>query len=142
MVIDAHAKQFENLLQMCGLRPVVHGPTHVRGHTLDVVITRESSPLVYDISVSDTGICDNNGNHFSDHYAVTFNVNLAKPPPIIQTVSYRKLEAINVANFKKDLRSCPLLNSSDGSLDSLVYAYTEGLRRLTLMHHCRLRGSS
>ncbi|KAJ8038652.1 hypothetical protein HOLleu_16137 [Holothuria leucospilota] len=90
--------------------------------------------MVYNISVYDAGICDNNGNHFSDHYAVTFNVNLAKPPPIIQTVSYRKLKAINVANFKKDLRSCPLLNPSDRSLDSLVYAYTEGLRSLIDAH--------
>ena len=40
------ASKFHGLLQFCGMQQHVHETTHFRGHTLDVVITRDNSCIV------------------------------------------------------------------------------------------------
>ena len=131
---NSQARRFENSLQVCGLQQLVTGPTHVHGHTLDVVISRENSSLVRNIDISDAGICDNHGNPSGDHYAVAFDIDMTRPPPVQKTVKYRKLRAIDVTRFREDILSLPELNPSDRSLDGLVHAYTEGLRVLVDKH--------
>ena len=43
---DPSSVKFRSLLQAHGLCQLVQGPTHKKGHTLDVVITRDTSALV------------------------------------------------------------------------------------------------
>ena len=68
---DASAKAFINLLPSSGLQQHVTGATQKKGHTLDLVITREANPpVIGNLSVID-GI--------SDHSAILDKVHLHRP---------------------------------------------------------------
>ena len=53
-----------------GMVLYVHGPTHMKGHTLDVLMTRSTDEyLVRNVTITDMGLCD--------HFAVNFNISVA-----------------------------------------------------------------
>lgn len=61
----------------------VVGATHTctKGHTLEVLITRETSSLLRGLpTIQDPVLCGNNGNAAGGHFAVHANVQVAKPP--------------------------------------------------------------
>ena len=60
-------KRFLELLDNFGLIVRVNGPTHVAGHTLDLLITRTECKIVENIQVSDI---------ISDHMAICFDINI------------------------------------------------------------------
>ena len=70
--------KFTNVLQSCGMMQHVMAPTHVLGHTLDVIITRDTDKILSNIEVIDPGLSGGTGKLSNDHFAVTFNVNVAK----------------------------------------------------------------
>ncbi|CAG2255723.1 unnamed protein product [Mytilus edulis] len=68
----------------------VQGPTHNKGHTLDVVITRDNSIIVQTSpSIKDPCLFDQNGNLSGDHLALFTSLKFSKPPKQRHTVSYR-----------------------------------------------------
>jgi hypothetical protein len=55
----------------------VVGATHVRGHTLDVVIARESSQLLHDRPfIFDPILCNDKGDLVRDHMAIRSNLRI------------------------------------------------------------------
>ena len=54
-----------------GLKQHVNVPTHVSGHTLDLMITREHDPVISSVPVAD--------RYLSDHASVLCSLNNAKP---------------------------------------------------------------
>ena len=64
---STHTLKFIELLQTNGLQQHVKDPTHYLGHTLDVVISRDTSDVVCNVKVTDIGLSD-------DHFAVVFNI--------------------------------------------------------------------
>ena len=67
---DTDALKFLDLLESLGLEQHVTEPTHIRGHTLDLVITRKiedilASPPAESLSnnVVLTGLCDRGNSH-------------------------------------------------------------------------------
>jgi hypothetical protein len=93
-----------------GLLQHVSGPTHVHGHTLDVLITRGNGSLLLGLpSIRDPCICDNKGNPSSDHFAVFTCLNTGKPPKKRETVSFRKNKVIDVSEFKSDIQNSGLV---------------------------------
>jgi hypothetical protein len=131
---DCDARHFSDTLNTCGLQQHVHEPTHVLGHTLDVVICRDSSNVVSNITVTDPGLCNNDGKLIKDHFAVCFTTTLLKPAPICKKVSFRKIRAINTDTFKADIMDSPQLCSTSGSVEDLVTAYNNGLLSLIDKH--------
>ena len=107
-------------------------PTHNKGHTLDVVITRDESSLVSQVTVTDPELCDNNGHSSTDHYAIHFQTMHAKPAAVQTTVSYRKLKAIDIDKFKRDITS--QIDITGDTMDALVQAYNTGLTKLVDLH--------
>ncbi|XP_060568235.1 uncharacterized protein LOC132726859 [Ruditapes philippinarum] len=88
-------RKFTSNLDACGMHQHVQEPTHVAGHTLDVVISRETDNIVSNIEVVDPGLSDSSGNILRDHFAVTFDVKASKPAPSNSTkpnMKKRKLE--------------------------------------------------
>ena len=63
-------------LRDTGLVQLVQGPTHNKGHTLDLVITRDNDPLVESVTTDHP--------HLSDHMAVVCYLALEKPQPIFR----------------------------------------------------------
>ena len=123
------ASKLASLLQSCGMQQHVHEATHVRCHTLDVVITRGNSCFVSDINVTDPGICDSTGNVSRDHFAVAFKACASKPAPVRKTVSFEKLGYINATSFKQDIVKSDIhvLRILGTSFEKLVDAYAKGL---------------
>ena len=99
------ATRFISALDSCGMQQHVCGPTHVGGHTLDVVITRYNEGIVSNVDVIDPGLSDSSGKVARDHLAVTFKVKATRPAPQTKTVSFRKLRAIEVDSFKSDIKN-------------------------------------
>ena len=65
------------MLDTIGLQQHVQGPTHVKGHTLDLLISRKSQNIVLETTVL-TGIP-------SDHHAIISKLDFARPGPSKKT---------------------------------------------------------
>ena len=87
-------KKFLDIIESNNLNQHIHEPTHEYGNTLDLLITRQSSNLVYNACV---------GERISDHDCVRWNLNLLKPERPKKTVRFRKMKQIDMDEFKKDL---------------------------------------
>ncbi|XP_052256472.1 uncharacterized protein LOC127861832 [Dreissena polymorpha] len=135
--------KFLSILDACGLKQHVNKPTHVAGHILDVVITRDNDDTISYIDVIDLGFSNSDGKLSMDHFAVTMNVRASKPVPVRKTVSFRKFRSIDVDLFKNDLRSSAILNSESclTSVDELADSYESELS-LLIDKHAPLRTKS
>ena len=78
---DRDAQHFIGVLDVCGLHQHVCGPTHVHGHTLDVVIARNTSSIVSDVEVTDPGVCDHLGKISCDNFPFNFAATISRPAP-------------------------------------------------------------
>ena len=100
---SASASKFGDLLLEYGLHQHVSGPTHTRGHTLDLVITR--SP--FDI---------NNITHqdplISDHELISFFIKSQDPKTKLQRkqIVYRRYKTLDMDHFCADISSSHELN--------------------------------
>jgi len=91
------AATFTSLLQSMGLKQHVQGPTHQKGHTLDLLITRADSNLIDCIHTSNT--------LNSDHSLLQYNLNIVRPPMEKTTKSARNLKAVDIIKIKNEIAS-------------------------------------
>ena len=70
-----HTVEFIQSLESHGLQQHIQVPTHHHGHTLYVLISRDTSTLLTDIEVKDINLCNDGGDLIRDHYSIecTFN---------------------------------------------------------------------
>ena len=113
------------MLDTIGLQQHVQGPTHVKGHTLDLLISRKSQNIVLETTVL-TGLP-------SDHHAIISKLDFARPGPSKKRVVYRKLREIDVDQFKKDILTSLVSDASDDA-SALVNKYNTVLRELLDKH--------
>jgi len=133
--VDSDAGRFISILQSHNMTQHVVGPTHIKGHTLDVAITKDHSRIIKHLVVSDPALCDFKGSIAGDHYAVTFSTTMSKPPPVQKEVTYRKLRAIDIPTFKHDIVNTPSLAANTShSAAEVLEAYNDGLRKLIDAH--------
>ena len=118
---DPTTAKFLSLLQSFGLVQHVTVPTHVAGHTLDLVITREDCDLLTSAPVAHYMI--------STHSTVLFPLNMAKPKRPIIVCSCRKIKSIDMVQFRSDIESSLLLLSPAQTIDNLADQY-----QVTLSH--------
>ncbi len=107
---DASAKQMKELLDLYDLKQHVEEPTHVKGHTLDIVITPNRDTLLMDMHVTEIDL--------SHHFLVDFDLPVMGDRVKEQrTITYRSKNVNNV-EFKNDLKES--LNSLPPTTDLLV----------------------
>ncbi len=87
---------------MYNLEQHITEATHTRGHTLDLVITRENDDFLQHAEV---------GSLFSDHFALLCDLKTSKPPLQKERIQYRQLNKIDFNEFNKDLENA--LQTSD-----------------------------
>ena len=132
---DPDTRLFMGMLESHGLVQHVNVPTHIHGHTLDVLITRDDcSVLSGTPSVLDPSLIDTGGNPSGDHLAIHTMLNIAKPASIRKEITFRKLRAISVPDFIKDIETSPCLQHTNGSVADLVEAYNTGISALIDKH--------
>ena len=123
---DPTAATFLSILESFGLVQHVAVPTHVAGHTLDLVMTREDCDLL---------TCSPVGHYMiSSHSTVLFPLSMAKPnrPTIVRTC--RKIKSIEMDRFRSDIESSLLLSSPTKNKDNLAEQYQETLSRILENH--------
>jgi len=129
------AMRFNNLFDVHGLKQHVNEPTHMLGHTLDLIIARDLSRLLCDaVAVVDPGLTDSRDNYSGDHFAIFASLNFNKPSRHRKTVTFRKYASINHTDFRTDiwtaLKTC--LPHDDAA--SLVEIYTRACSDTIELH--------
>ena len=105
-----------------GLVQHVKGPTHIHGHTIDLIITRQADDIVDGEPLPE--------RYFSGHAAVIRKLSVAKPPLRIKHAEYRKLKSINITKLKEDIRNSKLYQDPPTDLNMLLDCYNTTLRSL------------
>ena len=85
------AIQFRDLLDSMGLQQHVKRPTHIHGHTLDLLITRQSDVIIAKEPEIE--------RYFSDHAVVLCDLRTAVSASEVTHAEFRKLRAINKQQF-------------------------------------------
>ena len=97
------ARKFEDLLDMFDLKQQVTGPTHIKGHTIDVVISPNKTAYVSDLNIRKLDL--------SHHFLVEFGVNVSASLNITKTISYRPWRKMDNTLFSQEIKealsSCP-----------------------------------
>ena len=104
----------------------VHFPTHEKGHTLDLIITRRTDRLIANLPQA--------GRFISDHCAVLCQLNsyVSKVSP--KVITYRKFKLINMEKFKDDIAKSDLCTNPSIQLDDLVSSYNNTLSSILDNH--------
>ena len=115
----------EDMLKSVNFHQHVNDATHIGGHTIDLVITKTDDNIVNYISV---------GSLLSDHFAIHFNLNVGKPPPLREYVQYRKLKSVNHQQLDEDLQNSGPAHDSGDDVNQLVTQYNDQLSELLDIH--------
>ena len=129
-----HTITMKRTLECFGLQQHVHQSTHYCGHTLDVLISRDTSTLVSNCTVKDIGLCDDDGTLINGHYAVICDIQQRRKAVKSKSISYRKMNNINIEHFRNDIRESTTLNNITGSVDELMERYLTGMTTLVDIH--------
>lgn len=119
------ATKFSSILDSNGMSQHVNGVTHIDGHRLDRVISRQADKLI-------TGSCVS--KLIGDHFAIRSFIKAYRPPRPRKTVTYRELDAINDDHFVSDMLALPLFTSPASNASELLAQYNEGLSSLMDTH--------
>ena len=120
---DPNNIHFRDLLDAMGTVQHVKQPTHIHGHTLDLIITRQSDDFVAEEPLSERFISD-----YADA-AVTCSLRTRRPVVELKHAEYRKLKSIVSVLFAEDIRNSTLYIDPPDDLDKLVNCYNTTLSK-------------
>ena len=107
------SKNFLAILDSFGLKQHVQFPTQNCGHTLDLLINREDSSLISNVSFIEP--------HLSDHLAVTGLINIPiKYPSTKTSISFRNYRKLNKQIFCNDINMSDLYNKPAGNANDFA----------------------
>lgn len=92
---DSYCTKFLDLLESFSLQQHVVGPTHIYGHTLELVIIRQSDQIVRSTLQVD--------RYFSDHASVLCQLYFITRSLSTRTLPFRKLKSTDVDSLNDDL---------------------------------------
>ena len=120
-------KRFSDLLFAFGLIQNVKVATHIGGHVLDLVISRERDQVL---------ICDPVvGDCVSDHNIVTCSISFAKPIIAKHEVSYRNIASVDTDKFMWDLAKTDIVRlHGTMNLEELTEQYDIELKSVLDKH--------
>ena len=98
-----NSKTFHLLIDLFDLIQKVNFPTHIHGHTIDLVLTRSNNDNISNVHTTDA---------FCDHFSISFTLNLSTPRSQNNaTVTFRKYHKIDKEKMKTDLLASELINN-------------------------------
>ena len=128
-----NTKTFVHIIESSGLQQHINEPTHHLGHTLDVIISRDTSSILTDVEVVDIGLCNENGVTIRDHYAVTSTLKHAMPRAAKKLVNYMKVQSIDIPSLCEDIGTSSL-NTATGTVSELTERYIIGMCSILDQH--------
>ena len=100
-------------------------PMHKQGHTLNLFIEEENSPLIMKVI---------RGHLISDHHFIHSHLNICKNKPKVKDVTYRKYKQIDKIAFKEDLQRSLEVEHATHDLRSLVTRYNSDPKEVLDRH--------
>ena len=121
---SSEAGQLSGILDSFDLHQYVNFPTHIHGHSLDLMICSQGCSVL-SVSASDL---------ISDHFYVVANLQIPSNHrrTIPQTIKYRKLQSINMEAFEADIQNSDLITYP--KTNALVLQYNSVLHTLINLH--------
>ncbi len=121
---DGKAMKFRDILETFDLKQHIQESTHREGNTLDLIISnKESSIISHHVDFM-----------LSDHCNILFDLDMSKPPRLRKSITYRKTKAINIDDFKNDIRNSVANIDENESLEYLVDFYNKNLLNILDKH--------
>ena len=120
------------LLESVGLEQHVNQPTHIRGHALDLIITRKVNEIIRSPPYVD--------RYFSDHGSVVCSILAKVTATRVRTVTYRKVRSVKLDSLKNSLTSSGLCSINCEELlvprdpEKLVIQYNSTLSSVIDQH--------
>jgi len=111
---DSSTIRLKTCLDTHDLMQHVAEPTHISGHTLDLVMTRSSSNIVVSVCVK---------SFLSDHAAVHCELQGQKPRNPRTKLTYRKFKGVDKTAFANDIKNSRLITNPAESLCDLTDQY-------------------
>ena len=109
-------------------------PAYHHGHTMDILISRDTSTLLTDIEVENINLCNDDGDLIRDHYSIECTIQQSTPLQNREIVSYRNVKQIDNDQFCKNVSELPTLYNIQGTVNELVDVYILRLRALLDKH--------
>ena len=120
------ATKFKETLDIFDLKQHAVIPTHMDGHTLDLIISRDNDQLDIPKPTADTLI--------SDHFSILSRVDFPKTKHVHKTISYRNIRNVNITEFRRDINSSDLIINTATEIQNLVHQYNKCLSELLEKH--------
>lgn len=124
---SSSTSSFLTLLDTFGLSQLVSFPTHISGHTLDLLITRTASNIVSEIDFTLSSI--------SDHSAILSVLSVpshSRTPRITKLI--RNIKSINTVIFSNDILSSCLYSAPASTLHAYCQQFSATLSMLLDKH--------
>ena len=122
---EPESRQLTSLLESFGLVQHVKDATHIKGHLLDLVVSRETDDLVQSCEV---------GDFISDHNSILVSLNSSKPHPKKKYTTFRKIKSVVPESFSSDISSSDLTKQLPSNVDEMVSCYNRVLKELMDKH--------
>ena len=114
---DVHGSRLCCLFDAYGLRQHVEVSTHSRGHTLDLVVTADTTSLS-DLDVRDM-------HQLSDHRCIDFNLLYSVIQKQVRTVTARNWSNFDIADFVNELATSELATTTSDDVNYLFSLYND-----------------
>jgi len=127
---DQDGVAFLEILESMGFLQHLDKPTHLSGHTLDLIITRQCDSVLTSAPTT--------GYFLSDHCSILSDLKVEKPALPTKIVSYRKIKDIDRQTLRNEVAETRLCLNSPSTLDDLVDSVIIQLflHFLIVMLHC------
>ena len=118
--------RFHEQLDLFDLKQHVISPTHIMGHTIDVVITKNSDSIIDNVTVTEYNI--------SHHFMIDFTYKIEPKTVQTKTITYRSIKNLDSQKFSNDiltsLSSLPNTNNLKDTIDN----YNSAMQNIVDIH--------
>ena len=118
--------KFMTFLDSCDLKQFVNQPTHLLGHTLDLILSPSDQDTIIDVKI---------GDFVSDHALVKCSIILPHQATHTQNkIKYRRYHRIDMSDFRSDLKNTSFVKSPTDSVMDLYEQYVHDLADILDKH--------
>ena len=118
--------EFKSVIDSCCLSQYIDFPTHLHGHTLDLLMAPSKFSAISDVIGS---------GFISDHKIIPCEVDFpSSDTPMQKVVTFRQYHKLNIDKCRSDLQAIPFVSSPSDDIDLLHEQYMSGLSGLLDIH--------
>ena len=116
---ELYANKFKEILQDFNIIQHVTFPTHIQGHTLDIVATYDDTSIFN---------VDRNENDISHHHLITFNLGVVPAKKTEKQITYRDIKGIDMEKFMNEVKERVMI--TDSSFGDNMRRYNDTLKKM------------